>query len=101
MDKDPVKKQQIRVRYSETSAQYASQVLINTTAEDVTLNFSSGPISDPSGADAMLPIHTRIAMTRGAARRLYQALGSALKQQESAAANIPAAAQSQIPKVKH
>ena len=101
MAEEQAKRQQIRVRYNDTSAQYASQVMINTTAEDVILNFSAGPISDPAGGEAMLPIHTRIAMTSGAARRLLQALGAALKQQQAAATAIPAAAQSQIPTIKH
>ena len=91
-------KQQVKVRYTETSALFASQFLINTTPEDLTINFSSGPIVDPTGNETVLPIHTRIAMTLSAAKRLHTALGSLLTQQKDG--GVPAAAQAQLPKIK-
>lgn len=90
--------QQVKVRYTETSALFASQFMINTTNEDLTLNFSSGPITDPASGETLLPIHTRIAMTPGAARRLHQVLGSILAQQQPG--GVPAAAQAQLPKIE-
>ncbi len=93
-------KQQIRVRYNETTAEYASQFLLNTTAEDVTINFSSGAIADPATGEAMLPVHTRIAMTVNGAKRLHQALGEALKQQAGQTKAIPASVQAKLPTIK-
>ena len=90
--------QQVKVRYNETSALFASQFIINTTSEDLTLNFSSGSITDPASGETLLPIHTRIAMTASAARRLHQVLGSVLSQMQ--AGGVPAAAQAQLPKMQ-
>ena len=90
--------QQVKVRYSETSALFASQFLINTTSEDIILNFSSGAITDPASGETLLPVHSRIAMTPAAAHRLHQVLGSILAQQQ--AGGVPAAAQAQLPKVQ-
>lgn len=91
--------QQIKVRYNETSALFASQFIVNTSAEDVTINFSSGPLSDPSTGDTILPVHTRMAMTREGARRLYAVLGNVLGNQENTG-KIPANAQAKIPDIK-
>lgn len=90
--------QQIKVRYNETTAQYASQFIVNTTKEDVILNISSGPITDPQTGETLLPIHTRLAMTRGGAQRLHAVLGTILEQKDSN--GIPPAAQAQLPKIK-
>ena len=89
--------QQVKVRYTDTSALFASQFMINTTTEDLTLNVSSGPIPDPASGETLLPIHTRIAMTPAAARRLYQVLGSVLSQHQG---GIPSEAQAQLPKIQ-
>ena len=91
-------KHQIKVRYSETSALFASQFIVNTTNEDLTINFSSGPIVDPAGGDTVLPVHTRIAMTMAAAKRLHGVLDSILNTQKSG--DAPAAAQAQLPKIQ-
>lgn len=77
------KQQNIKVRYNETSALFASQFLINSTAEDLTINFSSGALSDPGSGEAILPVHTRIAMTMEAARRLQGILNQVLNQQQT------------------
>ncbi len=94
------KTQQIKVRYTETSALYASQFIINTSGEDLTINFSSGPITDPANNETILPVHTRLAMTRAGARRLYDVLGNILSKQAAGAADIPAAAQAKVPDIK-
>ncbi len=91
--------QQIKVRYNETSALFASQFIINTSAEDVTINFSSGPLSDPASGETILPVHTRMAMTREGARRLHAVLGNILGQQESSE-KIPPDAQAKLPDIK-
>jgi len=61
------------------TARYANQVLLNTTAEECYLEFSPGVIFDRAGGGAILPIHTRIAMTPVGLLRLHQAIGQALQ----------------------
>lgn len=63
----------LRVKYDETRASYASQALVQATAEEVFIDFSSGILQDPS-AGALMPIHTRIAMSHAGAQRLLHAL---------------------------
>ena len=70
----------LRVRYDESKASYASPALVQATAEEVIIDFSSGILQDPSGnSGAVMPIHTRIAMSPAAAQRLYGALGQTLQ----------------------
>lgn len=80
MSNVPNQQQQVnlQVRYDETNAKYANQVLLNTTAEEVYLDFSPGIVAGGQGG-AVLPIHTRIVMTPTGVLRLYQALGQALQ----------------------
>ncbi len=91
--------QQIKVRYNETSALFASQFIVNTSAEDVTINFSSGPLSDPATGETILPVHTRMAMTREGARRLHAVLTNVLGDPENKG-KIPANAQAKLPDIK-
>jgi hypothetical protein len=86
-DTKEAKTQNIKVRYNETSALYASQFIINTTAEDLTVNFSSGALSDPGSGETILPIHTRIAMSPEGARRLQGILAQVLNQQQAGTAS--------------
>ncbi|BCL63081.1 hypothetical protein DGMP_37740 [Desulfomarina profundi] len=79
--------EQVTVRYNETSSLFASQFILNTSSDDVTISFSSGPLADPSGNGTILPVHSRIAMTRDGAKRLYEILGSVLAQNKSGPAN--------------
>ena len=99
-NQDNKTQQQIRVRYNETSALFASQFIVNTSAEDVTINFSSGPISDPGSGETMLPVHTRIAMTREGARRLHAVLTNILAPAQKEKKEIPSQAQANIPDIK-
>ena len=95
-DNQPQQKQ-IKVRYNETSSVFASQFLLNSSAEDVTVNFSSGPIIDPATGESMLPIHTRISMSREGAKRLYATLGRVLAEKAEQQEDLAAA---QFPKVQ-
>jgi len=99
MAEDTKTTQQIKVRYTDTSALYASQFILNSSDEDITINFSSGPMVDPSSGETMLPVHTRIALTKSAAQRLMGVLGKALAGQD-AQANSADATQMQMPKLK-
>jgi len=92
--------QQIKVRYSETTALYASQFIVNTSADDVTINFSSGPLSDPATGETMLPVHTRIAMTRAGAQRLQAVLARILSPGAEKKESIPTQAQAKIPDIE-
>jgi hypothetical protein len=69
----------LQIRYEDLTARYANQVLLNTTAEECYLDFSPGVIFDRAAGGAVLPIHTRIAMTPVGLLRLYQAIGQALQ----------------------
>lgn len=91
-------KQQVKVSYKETSALFCSQFICTSSEEDITVGFSSGPITDSATGEAILPVHTRIAMTLDGARRLHATLGRLLNQQEQTIANK---AQAQLPKIKH
>ncbi len=93
------KTQQIKVRYTETSSLYASQFIINSSDEDITVNFSSGPLADPGSGETILPIHTRISLTRAGARRLAGVLNRVLSEQESQKKDA-AATQVQMPKIQ-
>lgn len=76
----------LRIKYDEVSARHANQVLINATREEVFLDFSSGPVPDGATGATVVPIHTRMAMTLPAARRLLAGLQQALKRAEASAA---------------
>jgi hypothetical protein len=93
------KQQQIKVRYNETSALYASQFILNTSDEDITINFSSGPMTDPTGNETILPVHTRIAMSKQGAVRLYKILGQVLSEQKRKKAT-PETSQAKLPKLQ-
>lgn len=80
------KQQQLQVKYEDMTARYANQVVLTTGQEEIFLDFSSGIIPDQGSGVSVLPIHTRIAMTAGGVRRLYQVLGQLFAKQEQAAA---------------
>jgi len=84
IEKTPEKQgsQQIHMRYEQTMASYASQFVLNATGEEIIVNFSSGSIPDPRTGENHLPIHTRIAMSTAAARRLANLLNQALSATE-------------------
>lgn len=68
----------LQIRYEDMSARYANHVLLNNGQEELYLDFSSGLVIDPA-AGAIMPIHTRIAMTPAAIVRLWQLLGQAVQ----------------------
>lgn len=70
---------QVQVRFDATSALYSAQFVTNVTQDEVVINFSSGVIQDPESGENLLPIHTRIAMTREGARRLLAVLKQSLE----------------------
>lgn len=75
---------QLRVKYDESKASYASQALVQASAEEVIIDFSSGIIQDPSGqGGAVMPIHTRIAMSHAGAQRLLGALNQTFEKKKA------------------
>jgi hypothetical protein len=99
MAEDNQTRQQIKVRYTETSSLYASQFILNSSDEDITINFSSGPLADPGSGETILPIHTRISLTRDGARRLMGVLGRVLSEQDDRQ-KVADAAQVHLPKIQ-
>ena len=77
----------MHVRYDNMETEFASQFIVNSTREEIIVNFSPGAIADPQTNQQMLPINTRIAMTPQGAARLAQTLGSALKNMQAAASS--------------
>src|SRR5215207_5465919 len=75
MANEQKKQQQIQIKYEDMAARYANQVVLTTGQEEIFLDFSSGLVPDQGQGFSTLPIHTRIAMTAGGLRRLYQTLG--------------------------
>lgn len=69
---------QLRVRYEQTQALYASQFVLNASEEEIIINFSSGSLPDPQTGETHLPIHSRIALSSEGARRLLNLLHQAL-----------------------
>ena len=86
MPNEPDQKQvKIQVIYEDLTARYANQVILSTGQEEVYLDFSSGIIPDQGSGMSTLPIHTRIAMSAGGVRRLYNVLGQLFAKQQQPA----------------
>ncbi|MEN9848238.1 MAG: hypothetical protein RL368_978 [Pseudomonadota bacterium] len=85
--------QQVRVRYEQTQALYASQFVLNASEEEIIINFSSGSLPDPQTGETHLPIHSRVALSTDGARRLLnllnQALSATKQASNTAAAKLP------------
>ena len=71
-------KSKLRVEYEVTQVLHISQCLLNTTADEVVFDFSSGVLPDPDTGQPVLPVQARLAMSRTNARRLHDLLGKTL-----------------------
>jgi Protein of unknown function (DUF3467) len=78
----------LRVNYDSSEALFASQALVQATAEEVFLDFSSGVVNDAKDSRVMR-IHTRIAMTHAGATRLLNALLRTLRPDSNAKSEEP------------
>ena len=76
---NPQQQMNLQIRYEDMTARYANQVMLNTTAEECYLDFSSGVIVDRGTGGAIMPIHTRIVMNPNGMLRMYQLIGQALQ----------------------
>ncbi|MGV3533194.1 MAG: DUF3467 domain-containing protein [Chthoniobacteraceae bacterium] len=81
MSNTPNNQQQmnLQIRYEDMTGRYANQVMLNTTAEECYLDFSSAVIVDRATGGAVMPIHTRIVMNPNGMLRMYQLIGQALQ----------------------
>ena len=68
----------IQVKYDDLTARYANHALVNVGQEEVYLDFTSGIVPDRPGS-AVMPIHTRIAMTPSGVVRLTQLLNQTIQ----------------------
>ena len=89
----------VRVRYETTEVSFASQFVVNASAEEIVVGISPGFVSDPNTKENLLPIHGRIALTPSGARRLVNALSSALKGLEEAKKRAGGAKEAELPKL--
>lgn len=71
--------QAVKLRYEETRALFSGQFVTSVSSDEVLINFSSGAIADPDSGETVLPIHTRIAMSREGAKRLLAVLRQSLE----------------------
>ena len=83
MTEQQSRQQQIKVRYNETSATFTSQFIVNINGDELILNCSPGPLTDPATGETVLPVDCRIGMTMSAARRLHDVLTRVLTQQRA------------------
>jgi len=74
------KKTQLQVKYESFQAVHSSQALVQSSQDEVILDFSSGVVADGQQGH-VLPVHTRVAMSRAAAQRLVTAIQQALQNQ--------------------
>lgn len=79
----PMPSRKLKVKYDQTSALYANQFIVNTSNEELFVDFSSGAISDPATGESLVPVHTRIALSYGGAKRLQTILAQAIAKQEA------------------
>ena len=69
----------LQVKYEDMTAKYANHALLNSGQEELYIEFSSGIVIDRAAGGAVMPIHTRIAMTPSGVVRLWQLLGQAVQ----------------------
>ena len=79
------------IRYDQASAQYAAHTIVNANSNEVIIDFSSGPI--PGNDEQVLPVHTRIALSVEAAKRLASLLQHATHYAPEDSARMPGLSQ--------
>jgi hypothetical protein len=80
----------MNLRYDKLDAQFASQFIVNSTREEIIVNFSPGPLVDPGSKQQLLPINLRVAMTPQGAARLAKTLTKVLRDMQAARSGSPA-----------
>ena len=69
----------LQVKYEDMTAKYANHALLNSGQEELYIEFSSGIVIDRAAGGAVMPIHTRIAMTPSGVVRLTQLLAQTVQ----------------------
>jgi hypothetical protein len=69
-----------RVVHDRMPAYYASQFLVTVTEDEMLVDCAPGLVGDPAQGDMVLPVHTRLALSKQGARRLIAVLTQALEQ---------------------
>ena len=72
----------IKFEYLDPTARYSNQAIINSSGDEIFIDFSSGKLPDDGSGQSVLPIHTRIAMSPAGAKRLLAALQQSLNRVE-------------------
>jgi hypothetical protein len=81
----------VEIQYDQRTALYASQFVVNGADDELLMDCSSGVVVDSQNSKALMPIHTRLAMSWGAARRLLTLLHQAINHHEERATERPQA----------
>jgi len=97
---DPNQQRKIKVKYEKYSAKYANQTVLSGSQDEVFLDFSSGPVPDSATGESLIPIHTRIAMSPAAARRLMAALQQTLKRIDTSVQSTDGTQRAALPPAK-
>lgn len=69
----------VKLKYEMKSALYSNQFVLNQAADELFVDFSSGPIPDPASGQTIIPIHTRMALSYTSAKRLANLLLKAVE----------------------
>jgi hypothetical protein len=79
---------QVEVRYGQSPALYVNQFVIAAGDEQVLLDCSSGVEQAHDAERAVLPVHTRLALSWGAVERLAGLLQQVLTQRRAGPAGV-------------
>lgn len=85
-----VSKGKLRVDYTRADARHAMVCLIQSTADEVVVDFASHPLPSVNKSEISIAVHTRIGMSYPAAKRLLMLLGGAITRYEKVFGNIEA-----------
>lgn len=80
---------QVRITFEDTKIAYASQAILQGTAEELFINFSAGVTAGPKEGQLEMPVHTRIVMSYYGAKRLLHSLHQVLAQYEKNFGPVP------------
>jgi hypothetical protein len=86
-----------RVVHDRMPAYYASQFLVTVTEDEMLVDCAPGLVGDPVQGDLVLPVHTRLALSRQGARRLIGVLTQALEQYDRRCPAVVADASRDLP----
>lgn len=80
---------QFDIRYGQQPALYTSQFMVNAGVEEIILDCMSS-VEHKADGGTIVPVHTKLALSWGAAERLAQLLNDALAQRPAGGTHVPA-----------